>query len=752
MAQTAVDIVVKVVGDQKLKQLDASLKGTAANAVKADNKLDGFSNAADKAGKSSAKASSNVSKLSAGLGKLAVALGAAEAARRAFSIGLESIGSSTRLAALTSQYGEFESAQRRVLAIQEKFNLTQIEATQQFSTAYARLKPLGFTLDEITDAYEGISTATKTAALDAGAANALFTQTAQALGSGVVQAEELNTIIDQAPTIVVALADELGVAAGEVKKLASDGKVSSQALLNALVKVKEEGVDLLATSLDTPGEKIKFFQRVTEQVVNALVTGVIADLTEAIKDIGLAIQDLTPVFQGLGTIAQVVMRPIIGLFRLGAEVAAGFGRVVANIAEGNWKALIEPDTKALTNVKEIIDDIFAPLDGNLPSIPQGNLPSPTRTPRLPGGTSGGSSGIGTGSEFAQFLKDQEKQLANSQKLLGDAEAANQLAKAKTEIERINIQFAKDVSDVLLKNQELVKKSKSDEETKNLLKLRSLELDTLALEKQKEIDQLREDAVSGINDEIALLEAKLAGKEEEYKLAKKIAELEAGGLSKGEATQKATRAQQLQEEVAQVEALKQQYQQLASGIAGEMTGAFRSIIDGTKSVDEAFADMLKGIADKFLDMAMKILTDALTQQLMNLFSSLLSGGNRGFGATPMTSGMDFFADGGRPEVGKVSLVGERGPELFVPDSPGTVVSNEQSRAQLDMYSPGNAVDAPTGPMNVNMSYSGPTMAFDDKRYLPVEAVPAIIKDAAKQGEQRALSSMRNRVSTRNRVGI
>ena len=181
MAQTAVDIVVKVTGGQKLKQLDTSLKGTAANALKADNKLDGFSDAAAKAGKSSAKASGNVSKLSAGLGKLAVALGAAEAARRAFSIGLESIGSSTRLAALTSQYGEFESAQRRVLAIQEKFNLTQVEATQQFSTAYARLKPLGFTLDEITDAYEGITTATKTAALDAGAANALFTQTAQAL-------------------------------------------------------------------------------------------------------------------------------------------------------------------------------------------------------------------------------------------------------------------------------------------------------------------------------------------------------------------------------------------------------------------------------------------------------------------------------------------------------------------------------------------------------------------------------------------
>lgn len=35
---------------------------------------------------------------------------------------------------------------------------------------------------------------------------------------------------------------------------------------------------------------------------------------------------------------------------------------------------------------------------------------------------------------------------------------------------------------------------------------------------------------------------------------------------------------------------------------------------------------------------------------------------------------FFADGGRPPMGKVSVVGERGPELFVPDSAGTIIPN------------------------------------------------------------------------------
>ena len=71
---------------------------------------------------------------------------------------------------------------------------------------------------------------------------------------------------------------------------------------------------------------------------------------------------------------------------------------------------------------------------------------------------------------------------------------------------------------------------------------------------------------------------------------------------------------------------------------------------------------------------------------SLFGGFGGGGGGGFGPTPLTSGMSFFADGGRPPLGEVSIVGERGPELFVPSSPGTIVSNEQSRAQLDMYSP------------------------------------------------------------------
>ena len=41
----------------------------------------------------------------------------------------------------------------------------------------------------------------------------------------------------------------------------------------------------------------------------------------------------------------------------------------------------------------------------------------------------------------------------------------------------------------------------------------------------------------------------------------------------------------------------------------------------------------------------------------------------------------FADGGRPPLGNISLVGERGPELFVPDTAGTILPADATAALM-----------------------------------------------------------------------
>ena len=47
----------------------------------------------------------------------------------------------------------------------------------------------------------------------------------------------------------------------------------------------------------------------------------------------------------------------------------------------------------------------------------------------------------------------------------------------------------------------------------------------------------------------------------------------------------------------------------------------------------------------------------------------------FGGTKV-GGFLGFANGGRPPVGRASIVGERGPELFVPSTAGTIIPNNK----------------------------------------------------------------------------
>ena len=301
-----------------MRALERTVEDLQGDLGKATNQINRLTEAAK-------KPAGPVKKLTAAFAKLAVAIGSVATAQKLFASGLKTVTAEAQLVSVASAFDEVAEAQAAAARIQTTYNLSAREANQQFAQILARLRPLGIELKSVEDAYGGLATAIKIAGLDAAGAGALFTQVAQGLGSGTVQAEELNTVLDQSPLIVVALAEELGVAEGQIKKLASDGGVSSESLLKALIRVKDEGVGQLAASLDTPAEKIKFFQNVTEDVADKLTRGAIFDLTEATRDFAVALADLAPVFEFVGATGQVILRGLIATMRFGIEVAAGFG-------------------------------------------------------------------------------------------------------------------------------------------------------------------------------------------------------------------------------------------------------------------------------------------------------------------------------------------------------------------------------------------------------------------------------------------
>jgi tape measure domain-containing protein len=97
-------------------------------------------------------------------------------------------------------------------------------------------KELGVTSAELLTFTNNVALALRVAGTDAQAASGALLQLGQALGSGKVQAEEFNSILEGAPTIAQAAAAGLKEAGGSVsqlKQLIVDGAISSEAFFRA---------------------------------------------------------------------------------------------------------------------------------------------------------------------------------------------------------------------------------------------------------------------------------------------------------------------------------------------------------------------------------------------------------------------------------------------------------------------------------------------------------------------------------------
>ena len=149
-----------------------------------------------------------------------------------------------------------------------------------------------------------------------------------------------------------------------------------------------------------------------------------------------------------------------------------------------------------------------------------------------------------------------------------------------------------------------------------------------------------------------------------------------------------RAAQIDELRIKTEEMNPVYQQqlaLAQGIADTfgttMVQAFDAMVAGTERFDVAIRRLVAGALS---DMAKQLFRIFVIEQAIRSIGAAFaplpifgSGGGVdqfGRGTLGPNYGIRQFANGGRPPVGRPSLVGERGPELFVPDRSGTIIPN------------------------------------------------------------------------------
>lgn len=273
------------------------------------------------------------------------------------------------------------------------------------------------------------------------------------------------------------------------------------------------------------------------------------------------------------------------------------------------------------------------------------------------------------------ISDQDKRARGAQLeriLAADVEAIRAERDRKLSDERYK-QYLKelDAQIAAMRNEEAFENKRNEAQTayveKNWLAYKAVEetqklqQDTLKFQidtigyTQKEIDLKKVDL--DLERQKALIKANSVGQRESD-----VAE--AYRLAEANAAQKRT--------TIELTEIYRQQKTVFDSVYGNMASAIENFV---KTGKLSMKDFARSVIQNLIAIEMKIAAMRLLRSAFSMFSGPSVGAN---GASGMGTGVQGFgseyADGGNPTPNTINLVGERGPELFIPKTAGTIIPN------------------------------------------------------------------------------
>lgn len=577
-----------------------------------------------------------------------------------------------RLQALSEEYGEFGRIQRLVAQNAKTFNLSQKESASQFADVYARLRPLGISLDAIQSTFKGFNATAIASGASAQAASGAFLQLSQALGSGRLQGDEFRSIAEQVPGVLRLVAKEMNVTVGELKQLGSDGKITSDILINALANGFEENRDKIEKIIElSPAQKFKELSNATSNLSDAVgtellpaVTPLVEGLTELIKITGRLPGPIKTLGSALFGLAAAATAAAAAMNALGLSVSAaaikGFAVLGAKIAL--VLAPLAAVALAFQDAQDRKEAFDAALKSDSLDVVESALKQATaETMQL--------------EQRLQIIKKSsyfKGQAGDVQRLQQEIDVAREKVIALTERRQLFIDVVFGIPDFDKMGpgfeQELAQELKAlglkykgpskqvsalkpkgragagrtpaerPDITQKTFELenRLLQAKEQGFEREMATLELMIERQRVIESEMKPLEAKLAlnKAEVDFRLRIKAIDKEIADQrlqdqkdaqqafndffkAEQDAAQRRLEADpffQMKQQLEELVTLENQVALGATAIGSAFANSFRSLIDGSKSGKEALADMMSSIGEHFMDMAAQIIAQQLTMIL------------------------------------------------------------------------------------------------------------------------------------------
>lgn len=576
----------------------------------------------------------------------------------------------------------FSAQQAQTLATAFKTANTDIE---KFTAVIQNIRGLGL---ELEDQAELIKLTTTLTEKYGGQFDKVGNAITSALESGKVSQATLNQLTSQGINIQQALADKLGVSRDRLLEMAKKGQISVQDLVDTLVDVGNKG----AQAVKKPATGIEMLGKASK------------DLGKAIGDLGGAIvKSLTPPFNWLAA-------RLSGIISLAAQGIQS----IANLLSGGTQSTAIANARARKLLFEETGGA-APMRGNLTVAQTARLriletqqqkvvaAAETKIKPIDVRGLGQAAPSGGGSDkaakdAARLAQQLQEQLRSAKDLVTKKQAELNLTKAISEEDKLKGKYEATRTERMQNYVKLLNKSLSDAERASLVEAQTLDIQISRMEYEKELSVIRKQQVE---DLYAMLSVSNLLNLNFERMASFVGAGKPGlafnpnmnlvpSLTGGELGGK---AEQARLELEKLIAPAEQLASAAEGIGSAFANSFKGVASGAMTAQEALSAFFQTVADRFLDMAAQIISKWIEMTILNSALRLFPGGTLFTGAGPVSGAAAFSgagigsagfslpslipmrAAGGPVMAGSPYIVGERGPELFVPGRSGGIVPND-----------------------------------------------------------------------------
>ena len=263
--------------------------------------------------------------------KVAIAAGGIAGINKVLNISDELASTKAQLNLLVDDGGSVEALEQKIMASAQRSRasyLTTAKAISQMGLmsgdAFANNDELIAFTETLNKAFVNVGAGTQQI-------EAATLQLTQAMASGVLRGEELNSVFENAQPVIQAIADYLGEPIGKIRTLAAEGKITADIVKNSLLMAADDINAKFESMPMTWGQVFTKASNIALQVIQPLLNGInwLADNISIIGPAVLALAGAFAVFQiaahwtEIAAAATAIYHGVVNFLSIGFGILTG---------------------------------------------------------------------------------------------------------------------------------------------------------------------------------------------------------------------------------------------------------------------------------------------------------------------------------------------------------------------------------------------------------------------------------------------